>query len=169
MKNSLFKKINMMLYDIKIAYPLKSVLIFLAIAIFFSFLSIFRYEEKNIKEIIADTISFFSALTVIEIAFLSIFYSGNKGTEKAKKEYYNSQEEMTYYHYLLVKNYFSIAIKFGTIFIVFISRIFNISELVLNFNGVIIGFYNIVYIFIILSLLITVDLVVSMYYFLWGS
>ncbi len=157
------RKILFLLKDIKNIYKKN---------IFYYFLAslIFSYSiSKENSKIFSSTSNLFSALLVIEIAYIAIFYSGTEGTKKAKAQEYNKSKKISFYDYLLVKNYFSILLKFLVIFLLYIIEIYNIFNFSVSIFIFDISIYNTVIGIAFLSIIITVDLVVSMYYFLRGS
>ncbi|BET14730.1 MULTISPECIES: hypothetical protein [Fusobacterium] len=114
--------------------------------------------------------SLFSALIVVEIAFIAIFYSDSTGTKKAKEYEWKKigEEKLTFYYYLLVKNYHSLIVKFIVLILIFSMNIYNINwEFKISF--LVINYENLVFSMIVYSILVTLDLMLSMYYFLWGS
>ncbi|PID67138.1 MAG: hypothetical protein CR959_01720 [Fusobacteriales bacterium] len=148
-------KIYFLMKHVKDIYGSKGVLKFLIPSVLISLIP----RENDIFE--AAT-SLFTALIVVEIAFVAIFYSGSEGVKKAKeKSMVNfAGEKSSFYHYLLIKNYHSLFIKFIVLFLLFLMKIYNIN---------LIGYNSFIFSLIIYSVLVTLDLMISMYYFLWGS
>ena len=106
----------------------------------------------------------------MEIAFIAIFYSDSTGTKKAKEYEWKKigEEKLTFYYYLLVKNYHSLIVKFIVLILIFSMNIYNINwEFKISF--LVINYENLVFSMIVYSILVTLDLMLSMYYFLWGS
>lgn len=125
--------------------------------------------SKENGKIFSSTSDLFSSLLVIEIAYIAIFYSGTEGSKKAKAQEYSKSKKISFYDYLLVKNYFSILLKFLVIFLLYIIEIYNIFNYSISIFIFDISVYNTVIGIAFLAIIITVDLVVSMYYFLRGS
>ena len=136
------KKIYFIIKHIKEIYGIKKMLFF-----YIPSLLISAFPRK--EEIFEPAFSLFTALIVVEIAFIAIFYSGSNGVERAKNFSMNNtmNKKTNFYHYLLVKN--------GSI------KIF-----LMNVNF---GYDDFIFSLIIYSIIITLDLMVSMYYFLWGN
>lgn len=83
--------------------------LFFFFSFFISVLGAYFFSYKIVKE----TFPLFSSLIVIEIAYIAIFYSGGSGTEKARNQKWKTKNgEMNFYHYLLIKNYFSLLLRF---------------------------------------------------------
>lgn len=120
-------------------------------------------------EFLEKTGSFFEGLLVIEIAYIAIFYSGTSGTEKAKKLIINSSKGFNYYHYLLIKNYFSVLIKFFVLLLIYIVTVYNVNNFGLSYGIFNFKIYNLIQTLSICAILTTVDLILSMYFFLWGN
>lgn len=120
-------------------------------------------------EFLKNITDFFQGILVIEIAYIAIFYSGTSGTEKAKKLIINSSRGFNYYHYLLIKNYFSILIKFFVLLLIYTVSVYNITDFGFSFWILNIKFYNLIQTLSICAILTTVDLILSMYFFLWGN
>lgn len=143
--------------------------------IFFSLIfSLILSLPLSTKEKFLENIgSFFNGLLVIEIAYIAIFYSGTKGTERAKQLILDKSKNFNYYHYLLIKNYFSILIKFFILLLAYVITAYNISNIGFKYIllGIVLHFelYNLIQMFTICGILTTVDLILSMYFFLWGN
>ncbi len=163
-------KLKDFLRDVRIIYG-KRILFYLFFSTIISLLSSLGYNKENIKEVYSSTFSFFTGLIVIEIAFFSIFISGIESVKQAKEKLVNSDEGITLYHQLLVKNYTSLMIKFFTVFILYLFKMFNLEnsfyKLEICKKIFILGTYNLIYIFVIFSVIVTLDLVLSIYYLLW--
>ncbi|MDX8337351.1 hypothetical protein [Candidatus Cetobacterium colombiensis] len=172
-------KVSRMIRDIRIVYGCK-LFSFFGIAFMISLPSIFRTDTEVLKSIYSNTVVFFTALIVIEIAFFGIFYSGSQINKEAKDKLFNKKENMTYYQRLLVKNYHSLFIKFSTVFIAYLFQMYNIMEFYKKIKPfennsflldleISIGVYYLFYILSIYSIIVTLDLVTTVYYFLWRS
>lgn len=171
--------VSRMIRDVRIVYRYK-ILLFLGAAILISLPSIFRTDTETLKSVYSNTVGFFTALIVIEIAFFGIFYSGSQINKEAKDKFFNKKENMTYYQRLLVKNYHSIFIKFSTVFIAYLFQMYNIMEIGIKIKPfennyflsnleINLGVYYLFYMLAIYSIIITLDLVTTVYYFLWRS
>ena len=155
-------RISFFIKHTKNTYGLK-ILVYFLIGFFLSLI-------PRKKEIFDPVFSLFSSLIVIEIAFIAIFYSGGDGTKKAKEHEWKKfgEEKVSFYHYLLVKKYHSLIMKFIVLLLVFAINIYGISwEFKISFFKI--GFEELIFSLIVYSILITLDLMLSMYYFLWGS
>lgn len=169
-------KISTMIRDVRIVYG-KRLLSFLAVAFIVTFPSVFRINTETLKSVYGNTVGFFTALIVIEIAFFGIFYSGSQINKEAKNKLFNIEENMSYYQRLLIKNYHSIFIKFTTIFLAYLSQMYNVMELCwtygpfekFNIPEIKLGVYYVFYMLAIYSIVVTIDLVTTVYYFLWRS
>lgn len=151
-----------------IVYKMKSIFLSILISLILSLPLCIK------KDNFLDNIgSFFNGILVIEIAYIAIFYSGTKGTERAKQLIINHHNNFNYYHYLLVKNYFSILIKFFVLSIIYIINIYNISNIGVEYNlfniNLYISIYNFIQMLSICAILTTMDLILSMFFFLWGN
>lgn len=122
------------------------------------------------NKIFSSASSLFATLIVVEIAFIAIFYSESTGTQKAKKQEWGEigGEKLSFYYYLLVKNYHCLIMKFIVLILIFAMEVYDITWK-LNKFFIKFGFEDLVFSLIIYSILITLDLMLSMYYFLWGS
>lgn len=123
---------------------------------------------KNVS-FFENTGNFFNGILVIEIAYIAIFYSGTTGTEKAKRLIVDHSKKFNYYHYLLVKNYFSVLTKFLVLILIYIINIYNIPNIgfkIFIFN---ISVYNFIQTLAVCAIITTIDLILSMYFFLWGN
>ena len=122
------------------------------------------------KIIVEKSFNLFSSLIVIEIAYIAIFYSSGKGTQKAKQQEWKSKKgKINFYHYLLIKNYFSLLVRFLLLILLFISEnlLSDIDNLSISkYIEYFIKFSSFLAIF---SFIITFDLMISMFYFLWGN
>ncbi|MDK4482054.1 hypothetical protein MWG07_12405 [Fusobacterium necrophorum] len=122
------------------------------------------------SEIVEETFPLFSALIVIEIAYIAIFYSGGSGTEKARNQKWKIKNgEMNFYHYLLIKNYFSLLLRFFLLALLFITK-----NMIPEGPDILLSKLKSYFIMItasiaIFSIIITFDLMISMFYFLWGN
>ena len=129
------------------------------------------YSTKFIifNTILSFSISWFYSKIIVEKSF-AIFYSRGKGTQKAKQQEWKSKKgKINFYHYLLIKNYFSLLMRFLLLILLFISEnlLSNIDNLSISkYIEYFIKFSSFLAIF---SFIITFDLMISMFYFLWGN
>lgn len=159
------KKIYFIIKHIKEIYGIKKMLFF-----YIPSLLISAFPRK--EEIFEPAFSLFTAFIVVEIAFIAIFYSGSNGVERAKNFSINNtmNKKTNFYHYLLVKNFHSLFLKFIVLFLIFLMKIYKINGSIKIFlMNVNFGYDDFIFSLIIYSIIITLDLMVSMYYFLWGN
>ena len=170
----MFEKIGMIIRDMFDVYG-KRIRYFILISLLFTVAASLLATNESIKFTFENTISFFSTLMVIEIAFFGIFFSGSDNNEKARKMIVNEDEDISYYQSLLVKNFNSIFLKMINIILAYIINIFGLTTLksVILFENwnleIKIGFYLIFYFLFIYTIIIMTDLIVSIYFFLWKS
>lgn len=139
---------------------------FFILSFFISLLVAYFFSHEIVKE----TFSLFSSLIVIEIAYIAIFYSGGSGTKKARNQKWKTKNgEMNFYHYLLIKNYFSLLLRFFLLASLFVAKNMIPEEpdiLIPKLKNYSIMFAAFLAIF---SIIVTFDLMISMFYFLWRS
>ncbi|MCJ8341403.1 MAG: hypothetical protein MJH09_00860 [Cetobacterium sp.] len=173
----LLKKIKIIFRDVTDTYGTKKFFKMIIISLVFSFLAAFRATDKTIEELYSSIFSLFSILIVVEIAFFGLFFAENMINKKAKEFIINKEENITYYQTLVAKNFYSISLKMTNIVLIYILQIFNLKFSIYNIMIFIfkrefalkIGFYLFFYFLSIYTLLIMLDLIVTIYFYLWKN
>lgn len=172
-----FKKIGIINRDIIEVYKPKKILKFILISLIFVVLGSLRATDDVVKELYSNILGLFSVLIVVEIAFFGLFFSENPTNIKAKKFIINTEENISYYQSLVVKNFHSITLKIINIVLIYMLQLFNLAltskNVAISSHGICFSFkvgpYLLFYFLFTYALIVMMDLVVSIYFYLWKN
>lgn len=173
----LLEKIKIIFRDVTDVYGMKKILKITTLSLLLSFIGAFRATDTIIEKLYSSIFGLFSILIVVEIAFFGLFFAESIVNRKAKEFIVNKEENITYYQTLVTKNFYSISLKMTNIVVIYILQIFDLKfsvhDTVITFLGKVfpikLGAYLFFYFLSIYTLIVMVDLIVTIYFYLWKN